>query len=175
MALKPCRECKKKVSTQAATCPNCGAPKPTLSEIPSNDDVLSKGVKTISEGVENFKKGFYGKDYVEPKKKTSSNDGNIFGFWGGGEGLAKTFWLYFIGGNMFITILMLLAASEGKGMVMFVQIVRIIWMIFATIGVFNAADIYKNEKIKLGQSYGYATAAKIFTVVIILSAIGNAL
>ena len=42
MALKPCRECKKKVSTQAATCPNCGAPKPTLSEIPSNDDVLSK-------------------------------------------------------------------------------------------------------------------------------------
>ena len=62
MALKPCRECKKKVSTQAATCPNCGAPKPTFSEIPVNEDVLSKGVKSISQGVESFKKGFYGKD-----------------------------------------------------------------------------------------------------------------
>ena len=30
MALKPCRECKKKVSTEAATCPHCGVPEPTL-------------------------------------------------------------------------------------------------------------------------------------------------
>ena len=29
MALKPCRECKKKVSTEAATCPSCGVPNPT--------------------------------------------------------------------------------------------------------------------------------------------------
>ena len=29
MALKPCRECKKKVSTEATACPSCGAPKPT--------------------------------------------------------------------------------------------------------------------------------------------------
>ena len=29
MALKPCRECKKKVSTEANTCPNCGVPNPT--------------------------------------------------------------------------------------------------------------------------------------------------
>ena len=29
MALKSCRECKKKVSTEAATCPNCGVPNPT--------------------------------------------------------------------------------------------------------------------------------------------------
>src|SRR6056300_170486 len=30
MALKPCRECKKKGSTEAVTCPNCGVPNPTL-------------------------------------------------------------------------------------------------------------------------------------------------
>jgi len=29
MALKSCRECKKKVSTEATACPNCGAPHPT--------------------------------------------------------------------------------------------------------------------------------------------------
>jgi hypothetical protein len=29
MALKPCRECKKEVSTSAATCPHCGTKSPT--------------------------------------------------------------------------------------------------------------------------------------------------
>jgi hypothetical protein len=29
MALKPCRECKKEVSTQAKTCPNCGVKNPS--------------------------------------------------------------------------------------------------------------------------------------------------
>lgn len=29
MALKPCRECKQEVSTEAKACPNCGTPKPT--------------------------------------------------------------------------------------------------------------------------------------------------
>jgi RNA polymerase subunit RPABC4/transcription elongation factor Spt4 len=29
MALKPCRECKKEVSTEATVCPHCGTPKPT--------------------------------------------------------------------------------------------------------------------------------------------------
>ena len=28
MALKPCRECNKKVSTEASTCPSCGVPNP---------------------------------------------------------------------------------------------------------------------------------------------------
>ena len=42
-------------------------------------------------------------------------------------------------------------------------------------GVFNAADIYKNQMIKAGQPYGYATAAKVAVVLLILSSIGNAL
>ena len=42
MALKPCRECKKKVSTEAAACPSCGAPRPTLSKIPKKKDIISE-------------------------------------------------------------------------------------------------------------------------------------
>ena len=30
MALKPCRECGEKVSTEAKTCPNCGKKNPTV-------------------------------------------------------------------------------------------------------------------------------------------------
>ena len=34
MALTKCRECEQAVSTEAATCPRCGAPAPTSSPIP---------------------------------------------------------------------------------------------------------------------------------------------
>ena len=40
-------------------------------------------------------------------------------------------------------------------------------------GVFNAADNYKAEKITKGETYGYATAAKVAVVLLILSGIGN--
>jgi hypothetical protein len=72
-------------------------------------------------------------------------------------------------------LMVLGAASEGIGLVYFVIFVTIVWNIFAIMGVFNAADIYKAEKIKIGTTYGYATAAKIGCVVLILSSIGNAL
>ena len=39
MALKPCRECNKKVSTEASTCPSCGVPNPTA---------INKKIKDIS-------------------------------------------------------------------------------------------------------------------------------
>ena len=35
MALKPCRECGAKISTEAKTCPKCGAPKPILNSTAS--------------------------------------------------------------------------------------------------------------------------------------------
>ena len=40
---------------------------------------------------------------------------------------------------------------------------------------FNAADIYNEEKIRTGQTFGYGTAAKAGVVILILSAIGRAL
>jgi hypothetical protein len=42
-------------------------------------------------------------------------------------------------------------------------------------GVFNATNIYKAEKIKKGLPYTPATAAKVAVVLIILSGIGNSI
>ena len=42
MALKPCRECKKEVSTEAEMCPRCGAQRPT--EAPAPVRVPAQGV-----------------------------------------------------------------------------------------------------------------------------------
>ena len=109
-------------------------------------------------------------------KKYYNNKSNLgLGFWNGTEGLAKSFWLYFIRGNSVGNILSLIVASKGSGMLMFALLIIIIWNIFAVMAVFNAAEIYKKDKIKLGQSYGYATAAKVASILLILSGIGSAL
>ena len=174
MALKPCRECKKKVSTEASACPSCGAPRPTLTSTPKEKKIIPDRLKNASIGIESFKKGFYGDDYVPPKKKQSAelDDGFILGFWRGHEGLAKTFWLYFCLGNGVFNVFIMLAASE-PGAQIFAYIVGFIWFVFSTLGVFNAANIYKEEKIKSNQTYGYATAAKVAVVILVLSTIGN--
>ena len=113
---------------------------------------------------------------MPPKKKQSAelDDGFILGFWRGHEGLAKTFWLYFCLGNGVFNVFIMLAASE-PGAQIFAYIVGFIWFVFSTLGVFNAANIYKEEKIKSNQTYGYATAAKVATVILILSAIGRSI
>ena len=42
MALKPCRECKKKVSTEALTCPNCGVPDPQQKKLKMTKELIFK-------------------------------------------------------------------------------------------------------------------------------------
>ena len=168
MALKNCWECGKKVSTEAASCPSCGAPNPTTTHLTKKENFISKGI-------EDFKRGFYGEEYTKKKKDIKVDiheQKKGLGFWKGHEGLAITFWGYFVGGNIVGNVLLLAAQSE-KGLVPFVLLVIIGWNVFAVMGVFNSANIYKAEKIKQGQTYGYATAAKIACVVLILSGIGS--
>jgi hypothetical protein len=40
---------------------------------------------------------------------------------------------------------------------------------------FCSADVYKAEKIKINESYVWATVAKVATILLILSAIGNSI
>ena len=75
---------------------------------------------------------------------------------------------------MVFNLLIMLAASE-PGVEIFAYIAGLVWLIFSTLGVFNAADIYNEEKIRTGQTFGYGTAAKAGVVILILSAIGRAL
>ncbi|MDF3821694.1 hypothetical protein P3G55_17450 [Leptospira sp. 96542] len=47
MALKPCRECKKEVSTEAKTCPHCGTPNPTKKEPTLKEKVIGAAVLAV--------------------------------------------------------------------------------------------------------------------------------
>ena len=58
MALKPCKECNKKISTLAKVCPSCGAPSPTrkinasIKKKDPNDDLWDQfGKGTLNLGV----------------------------------------------------------------------------------------------------------------------------
>ena len=207
MALKSCRECKKKVSTEAKICPRCGVPDPTTIKRKTKSKKTLKGTgaggwpkeyleaqaelhgssyeNEVNKYVEpsdwdEFTKNKVNK-YVEPSDWDESTKNKVKytpepkGFWTGSEGLAKTFWLYFIGGNIVGNIFLKIAAGEEEVVTIFLLIVIVCWTIAATVGIFNAADIYKEEKISSGQTYGYATAAKVVSIILILSGLGQAL
>ena len=214
MSLKPCRECKRKVSTEASTCPRCGVPNPTIRSKRGDKRVnIEHGVEYCSEcGIEllsgppctnpvgcrlavisprkknkpitedqyNIRREKAEKEIIDKyfdgrsasnNKRDSSPKGD--GFWNGTEGLGKTFWLYFIVANIIGNFMLAGAATESLGLVYFVLAVIVGWNIFAVMGVFNSADNYKIDKIKSNQSYGYATAAKVVCVILVLSGLGN--
>ena len=302
MALKPCRECKKKVSTEATSCPSCGAPHPTAKatekrepkfsykfgkveitedkykEINAETSNVTKKVNTIkktstalgletqggifteliakntplpaevsqifstsddnqpavtirvfqrssanaisNEKLDEFefdkipsapkgvpqinvtfaidkkanvtissedldtkikKKKHIGKikthQSSEVFKNTEKKESDDKYFFEGTKSLETTFWGYFFGANAIFQILeySLVSNRAGTGTLYFIGIIHLIWLVLSVMGVFNSADFYKAEKIRLGQTYGIATAAKVATVVLILSAIGNAL
>ncbi|AEA81454.1 hypothetical protein SAR11G3_00979 [Candidatus Pelagibacter sp. IMCC9063] len=95
-------------------------------------------------------------------------------FWHGNKSLAASFWGFFIFGNIFFNILTTLFLPN-KIIILLIYILLIIWNVLAVMGVFNSADIYKAKKIKAGELYSWATTAKVTTVILILSAIGNSL
>ena len=111
----------------------------------------------------------------KPQKITSkvySQQKNSFAFWHGQKGLALTFWGFFVGGNILFNAATIIFA-DNPTLIMMNLILFVLWNVLAVMGVFNAADIYKAEKMKQGLPYTAATIAKVAVVLLILSAIGN--
>ena len=104
--------------------------------------------------------------------KVYSQQKNSFVFWHGQKGLALTFWGFFVGGNILFNAATIIFA-DNPTLIMMNLILFVLWNVLAVMGVFNAADIYKAEKMKQGLPYTAATIAKVAAVLLILSAIGN--
>ena len=110
-----------------------------------------------------------------PRKITSkvySQQKSSFVFWHGQKGLVLTFWGFFVGGNILFNTATIIFA-DNPTLIIVNLILFILWNVLAVMGVFNAADIYKAEKMKQGFPYTAATVAKVAVVLLILSAIGN--
>jgi hypothetical protein len=120
-------------------------------------------------------------EYIKPKTTIKNKENSFFlsqtsarGFWNGHKGLALTFWGYFFGGNILFNVLTLIFGNNPT-LIMMNLIFYIIWIVLSAMGVFNAAEIYKAEKIKQGLPYTMATTAKVAVVFLILSGIGNSI
>jgi len=106
--------------------------------------------------------------------KVYSQQKSSFAFWNGQKGLALTFWGFFVGGNILFNTATIIFV-DNPTLIMVNLILFILWNVLAVMGVFNAADIYKAEKIKQGLPYTAATLAKVAVVLLILSGIGNSI
>ena len=88
-----------------------------------------------------------------------------------GETLPGAFWGVFIGGNILLKIPVFFVESSNA-----INIWLIIWTIYNVVAifiVFGVANDYQKDKIKIKNSYKWATAAKFASVILFLSAIGN--
>ena len=214
MALKPCRECKKKVSTEAEACPNCGAPHPTYKTEKKIEPTFSYkfGKVEVSKSEKEIininqkdthvrcEKSFCSNRYeilIIPKLKLGREECSYGGnkltkvkkehalsqiqnkqskpknqtirvqqnlvekIWWGNESLATTFWMYciltvgvvsFISGSIFVAVGPIILLIPG---------LVIIW---TNTGLWRCSEKYKTSQLKRNQSYGWATAAKVYVV-----------
>ena len=146
MALKPCRECKKKVSTEAVTCPNCGVPNPT-SKITR---------KTTSEPTFNYKFGKVevGKekvirDTVSRSKSTKEEITSWENFMDGKLDLKTAFWGYGFFGSIVIGIGCGVLVETVSNVFNIVYVISITVLI---IGLWQCASNYKKIMSQKKQS-----------------------
>ncbi len=176
MALKSCRECKKKVSTEAASCPNCGAPNPTAK--------LSKKIKEESSGWEMFTgyaseqtggqekknksstkdKKTIERQYSTPKRQSSKQNG-IDAFLKGEVDLPLAFWGYGFCGSIIVGLIFGWLSIYSK---IFIYL-YLIAMVGFYIGLWNCSNRYKEQMTRLNRSSFWGIVVQIMCV---LSAIG---
>ena len=165
MALKPCRECKKKVSTEAATCPSCGVPNPT-----------SKTTrKTTSEPTFNYKFGKVevGKekvvrDTVSRSKSTKEEETSWEKFMDGTLDLKTAFWGYGFFGGIVIGIACGVLVETVSNVFNIVYVISVTVLI---IGLWQCASNYKKIMAQKKQSELWGVLTQVFCV---LSALGLA-
>jgi len=142
MALRPCKECGKKVSTLAKTCPSCGISNP--------------GVKESS----------------RLSHKSSSSSGNLFtDFWEGNIPLVKSYWLGGVVALIVAGLPLLYATinidSISESVASFLLLYYFAYLIFSVyifIGVWRSSDKYISLKQKHRESSLWGFAAKIMVV-----------
>jgi hypothetical protein len=143
MALTPCRECNKKISTEAKVCIGCGAPNPASNTKETNDN-LDYFI---------LLKDYYNKFIISLKDF-------YIKFINGKISLAISFWLIgFLGTGLvaliIFFIIFIIFSSTNYTLVRFLALP---WYIFITIGIWKSSDSYKGLKI-------WSILAKIFIII----------
>ena len=174
MALKPCRECKKKVSTEATVCPSCGVPNPTQkkttvkpwgAERKTVEPTSSYKFGKVEIDNDNKSKTNYTtktNDSSQTNNNSTSKETGFGAFVDGDLDLTVSFWLYGIVGSIIIGVVTgyLSGTYDPTWGVLYVIAVIII-----LIGVWRSANKYTKVKISQNKSSIWGGMAKAFCIV----------
>lgn len=95
------------------------------------------------------------------QKSNYSSQNFISTVWNGEETMSKTFWLYCVLTVAIVSFVSGLALNVIGNVIWIIPISVIIW---TNTGLWRSSSIYQNQKLKNKQSYGWATAAKVYVV-----------
>jgi hypothetical protein len=165
MALKPCRECKKKVSTEAVTCPNCGVPNPTQKKPTVKPwSKVARLANDIDE--ENF--ASKSKNINNQKKDSTKSDTSWERFMDGTLDLKTAFWGYGFFGSIVIGIGCGVLVETVSNVFNIVYVISITVLI---IGLWQCASNYKKIMSQKKQSELWGVLTQVYCV---LGALGLA-
>tara|TARA_Y100000768_G_C23885767_1_gene637520 strand:- start:36 stop:929 length:894 start_codon:yes stop_codon:yes gene_type:complete len=94
-------------------------------------------------------------------KKIKSIENFILYVWEGNETLYKTFWIYVFFGGIIVGILLGILGAITTQLIYLLALAYTIW---SCVGLWRSSTNYKLAKIRAKQSYGWATAAKVYAV-----------
>ena len=152
MALKNCRECKKKVSTEALTCPDCGVPNPT-----KNFSKMKESEFILAERKQNADRAKLINDYHKDNKTSGVKD-TFTRLQDGELDLPTAFWGFGVVGTIFVGFICgLLSEAYSKWWIA----PYIIFTIVVLIGLWACAENYKVKQKAKNQSevWGFLTQA----------------
>jgi ribosomal protein L40E len=180
MALKVCRECKKKVSTEATSCPKCGVPNPT--DKISNQKVKSKD-KSILEGIfsgyeseststsklvkdkKKFNQGRKAEASTYYRKEKYKKVG-ISDFLEGEVDLGTAFWGYGVVGLSIVGFVCgILSAAYSKNF----EVLYIIVALITVSGLWRCASTYNKIMKSRNKSITWGVATQVICVLSVLS------
>ena len=116
---------------------------------------------------------FFGKNKPSQKRKIKRKETSDFDkrykegsnfietVWNGQETMAKIFWIYCL---LTVAILSFIAGILSQSQGPFIFIIPAITIIWSNTGLWRSSNVYQNLKLQSNQTYGWATAAKIYVV-----------
>ena len=161
MALKPCRECKKKVSTEAATCPSCGVPNPTQKKEKTTRDQSWRKNLGIENLDDNQAKNKLNKENIVIKKDNNS-DTSWEKFMEGKLDLKTAFWGYGFFGSIIIGVVCGFLAEAVSNIFILVYILSVVVLV---IGLWQCASTYKKQMANKKESEVWGVLTQIYCVV----------
>ena len=151
MALKPCRECKKKVSTEAVTCPSCGVPNPTQEKPKVKpwkaDDEYRRRLTSSSSS---------------SKETTASKDTSWEKFMEGKLDLKTAFWGYGFFGSIIVGVVCGFLAEAVSNIFILVYIITVVVLV---IGLWQCASTYKKQMAQKKESEVWGVLTQVYCVV----------